>query len=108
MWGLQEHIDRRVFECDYSDVELVGRGNRPLGYAVHAVNGAVFGLAFDAVRQRVPIPQRQLALGLALAENAALWPLMGLVDRELLASPRAFAQSTWRHALFGTLLGRWA
>jgi hypothetical protein len=108
VWGLQEHVDRRVFGCEYSDVEIVGRGNRPIGYAIHAANGAVFGLVFDAVRQRVSVPQRQLALGLALAENTALWPLMGLVNRELLTSPRAFAQSTWRHALFGWLLGRWA
>lgn len=108
VWGLQERVDRRVFGCDYSDVELLGRGNRALGYAVHAANGAVFGLAFDAVRRRVSAPQRALAVGLAVAESTALWPLMGLVDRRLLTSPRAFAQTTWRHALFGWLLGRWA
>jgi hypothetical protein len=33
---------------------------------------------------------------------------MALVDRELFASPRAFAQSTLRHAVFGWLLGRLA
>jgi hypothetical protein len=108
VWGLQERLDRRVFACDYSDVELLGRGNRPLGYAVHAANGAVFGLAFDAVRRRVDVPPRQLATGLALAEHVTLWPLIGLADRRLVGNPRAFAQSTWRHALFGVLLGRWA
>ena len=29
-----------------------------------------------------------------------------LIDRDLVTSPRAFAQSTWRHVLFGALLGR--
>jgi hypothetical protein len=108
VWGLQERLDRRVFRCAYSDVDLLGRGNRRLGYAVHAANGALFGVAFDAVRRRVDVPQRPLAVGLALAEHAALWPLIGLVDSALVRSPRAFAQSTWRHALFGALLGRWA
>jgi hypothetical protein len=60
------------------------------------------------VRRRVDVDQRRLALGLALAENTALWPLMAFVNRELVTSPRAFAQSTVRHALFGWLLGRLA
>jgi hypothetical protein len=33
---------------------------------------------------------------------------MGVVDRTLVASPRAFAQSAYRHALFGVILGRLA
>jgi hypothetical protein len=106
VWGLLEPLDQRVFGCDYSDIELVGRGNRKLGFVVHAANGATFGLAFDAVRRRVRIDHRRLAVGLALAEHVTLWPLIGLVDRELVTSPRAFAQSTWRHLLFGALLGR--
>ena len=109
VWGVQEHADRRVFGCDYSDVELMGRGSRSLGYLVHGMNGAVFGLAFHELRRRVDAPQVPLAIGAALAEHIALWPLIGVVaDRELVTSPRAFAQSTWRHALFGALLGRWA
>jgi hypothetical protein len=108
VWGLLEPVDQRVFGCDYSDVRLVGFGDRRVGFVVHAVNGAVFGVAFDAVRQRVDVDQHRLAVGLALSEHAALWPLMALVHRELVASPRAFAQSTVRHALFGWLLGRLA
>lgn len=108
VWGLQEHIDRRVFRCEYSDVELVGLGSRKLGYVVHALNGAVFGLAFHELRKRVDAPQMPLAIGAALVEHVTLWPLIGVADRELVTSPRAFAQSTWRHALFGALLGRWA
>ena len=108
VWGLQERFDRRVFDCDYSDVELLGRGRRSIGYVVHAVNGAIFGLAFDAVRRRVDMDQRRLALTLALAEHVALWPLMGVVDRKLLTSPRAFTLEAYRHALFGAVLGRLA
>ena len=102
LWGLQEPLDRRVFRCDYSDVRLVG------GLPVHALNGAVFGLAFDAIRRRVRTEPRQLALTLALVEHAALWPLIGLFDRDLVWSPRAFLQGTYRHALFGLVLGRLA
>ena len=108
VWGLLEPLDQRLFGCDYSDVELLGRGRRTVGFAIHAANGAVFGLAFDTVRRRVPYDQRRLAHGLALAEHVALWPLMRFVRRDLVASPRAFAQSTARHALFGTILGRLA
>jgi hypothetical protein len=108
VWGLLEPLDQRVFRCNYSDVRLVGFGSRRLGFVVHAVNGAVFGVAFHAVRRRVDVDQRRLAIALALAENTALWPLMALVDRKLVTSPRAFAQSTVRHALFGLLLGRFA
>ena len=108
IWGLQEPLDRRVFGCDYSDVEFLGRGRRSVGFVVHAANGALFGVLFDLVRQRVDLDQRGLAIGLALAEHMAFWPLIVVVDRALLTSPSAFAQSTYRHALFGILLGRLA
>ena len=108
LWGLQEPLDQRVFGCGYSDVELLGRGRRSLGFLVHAANGAIFGIAFDAVRRRVDVEPRRLALALALAEHVGTWPLIAVVDRELVKSPRAFAQSTYRHALFGLVLGRLA
>ena len=108
VWGLQEPLDQRVFGCDYSDVLFLGRGRRSLGFVVHAANGALFGLAFDAVRRRVDVDQRRLALALAIGEHLALWPFIGLVDRSLVTSPRAFAQATYRHALFGFVLGRLA
>jgi hypothetical protein len=122
VWGAQEPLDQRVFRSDYSDVALLGKAVsrthwRPVGFAVHAVNGAIFGLVYGAVRRRLPADPRRLALGMALAEHAALYPLSYLVDRyhpargepgvpPLSTSPRAFAQATWRHALFGWLLGR--
>jgi hypothetical protein len=122
-WGLLEPIDRRVFRCDYSDVAILGkavtrgRGWRATGFALHAANGAAFGLAYDAARRRLPVDQRRLALGMALAEHLALYPLGYLVDRyhpargeeglpPLHANARAFAQATVRHAVFGFLLGR--
>jgi len=108
VWGTQEPLDQRLFGCDYSDVEFLGRGNRALGFVLHTANGALFGVVFDAIRQRLDVDQRRLALGLALVEHVSLWPLIALVDRDLLTSPRAFAQATYRHALFGVLLGRLA
>jgi hypothetical protein len=108
VWGLQEPLDQRVFGCDYSDVMFLGRGRRSLGLAAHAANGALFGVAFDAVRRRVGIDERRLAVALALGEHVASWPFISLVDRRLVTSARAFAQSTYRHALFGLVLGRLA
>jgi len=108
VWGLQEPLDQRLFGCDYSDVLFLGRGRRSLGFAAHMANGALFGVAFDAVRRRADIDERRLALALALGEHVALWPFISLVDRRLVTSPRAFAQATYRHALFGLVLSRLA
>lgn len=125
VWAAQEPLDQAVFRCDYSDVAVLGKGVtrgprwRATGLAIHAVNGAVFGLAFHEARRRLPVGERKLALGMALVEHVALYPLSFLVDRHhpargeegvppLLSNGRAFAQATWRHALFGALLGRLA
>jgi hypothetical protein len=102
VWGLQEPLDRRLFRCDHSDVRLVG------GLPVHVLNGALFGLAFDAVRRRTNVDQRRLAVALAVAEHTALWPVLGLFDPDVVKSPRAFAQGVYRHVLFGYVLGRLA
>jgi hypothetical protein len=125
VWGLIEPFDQRLLRCDYSDIAVLGKGVtmgrhwRLAGFALHAVNGAVFGLVFDEVRKRVPVGPRRLAVGLALAEHLSLYPLCYFIDRyhpargepgvpPLLKNPRAFAQATWRHAVFGTVLGRLA
>jgi hypothetical protein len=111
IWGLQEPLDQRLFGCDYSDIELlgnaVGRG-RAAGFLIHAVNGAVFGLVFDELRERVPVGPRKLAVAAALGEHLVLYPLFYFIDRPLLKNPRAFVQETWRHLLFGWALGRLA
>jgi hypothetical protein len=123
VWAAQEPLDRHVFGSDYSDVALLGKAVtrgphwRAAGLALHAVNGVAFGLAWDAARRRLSGRPVRLAVGMALAENTALWPLCWFVDRfhpargepglpPLLRSRRAFAQATWRHALFGWVLGR--
>jgi len=125
VWGLLEPLDQRLLRCDYSDIALLGkavtrgRGWRPLGFAIHAANGAVFGLAYDRLRRSCPADPRRLAVVMAVGEHLALYPLNSVVDRfhpargepglpPLLSSPRAFAQATWRHLLFGLLLGRLA
>jgi len=125
LWGVQEPLDKRVFRCDYSDIALLGkavtRGRewRTAGFAVHAVNGAIFGLAFFELRRRLRVPPRKLAIAAALGEHLGLYSLCYFVDRyhpargepgipPLFRNPRAFAQATWRHALFGMVLGRLA
>lgn len=122
-WGLLEPLDRRVFRSDYSDVAILGkavtrgRAWRPIGFALHAANGAIFGVVYAAVRRRVPVDNRRLALGMSMAEHVGLYPLAYFVDRfhpargepgipPLLTNARAFTQATWRHAVFGVLLGR--
>ena len=123
VWALQEPLDQRLLGCDYSDVAILGkavaprRGWWPVGFGLHVANGAVFGLVYEQARRRLDVPPRRLAVGLALAEHVALYPLGGVVDRyhpargepglpPLLTSGRAFAQATWRHLLFGIVLGR--
>ncbi len=125
IWALEEPLDQRFLGCDYSDVALLGkavtrgRGWRAAGLAIHALNGALFGLAFYDARRILRVDSRKLALGMALAEHVGLFPLSYFVDRyhpargepgipPLLRNPRAFAQATWRHALFGAVLGRLA
>ena len=122
VWAALEPVDQRLFRHDYSDVAVLGKaftrgpGWRPLGLALHAVNGAIFGLAYYEVARRTD--RRHLAVELALAEHLALFSTGTLVDRyhpargepgvEQLFSARAFGQATVRHALFGALLGRLA
>jgi hypothetical protein len=125
VWGLQEPLDCGLLRCDYSDVAVLGKAVRrgrgwwPAGFCLHVANGALFGLFFHEVRSRAALPPRGLALGMALAEHVVLYPLTGVVDRyhpargtpgipPLLTNTRAFAQATWRHALFGVILGRLA
>jgi hypothetical protein len=119
-WALIEPVDRRVFRYDYSDVAVLGkfvtrgRAWRPVGLALHAANGAAFGLAYREAKRR----RGWSALRLAMLEHLALYPLSALVDRRhpargsegipKLLAPKAFAQATVRHAFFGAVLGRLA
>jgi hypothetical protein len=120
VWGALEPVDQRLFRYDYSDVAVLGkwvtRGPRwrAVGFGMHAVNGAVFGLAYEELNRT----RGWSASRLALAEHVALFPFGLLVDRyhpargapgvPRLFDPRAFGQATVRHALFGAILGRLA
>jgi hypothetical protein len=121
VWGALEPLDRRLFRNDYSDVAVLGKaftqglGWRPLGFAIHALNGAIFGAVYYEVARRVSRDRRRLALELALLEHLILFPTGRFVDRyhpargrpgvERLFSVPAFGQATVRHAVFGKVLG---
>jgi hypothetical protein len=120
VWAAQQPLDKRVFECSYDDVELLGKlvtrgeGWPFAGAALHATNGAVFGAVYSQVRPFIPGPPVAAGLLAGLAEHAAFWPLVRVIDRyhparkdlpSLTGNGRAFAQAAWRHALFGLVLG---
>ena len=96
--------------------KLVTRGGEwPfVGLGLHVGNGAVFGAVYAMVKPFMPGPPVARGLVAGMAEHVALWPLGRLVDshhparRQLTSmwgNRRAFAQATWRHALFGATLG---
>jgi len=120
VWATQQPLDRRVFGVPYDDTELLGklvtRGRAwPVaGLALHLLNGAAFGAFYAAVAPRLPLPQWARGPAAALAEHLATWPATALTDRlhpardelpALAADPAAFAQATWRHLIFGVVLG---
>jgi hypothetical protein len=49
---LEQPLDKRLFDSKYDDVEILGklvtRGDhwRPIGFALHVQNGAIFGAAY--------------------------------------------------------------
>lgn len=120
VWAAQQPLDKRLFRCRYDDVELVGKlvtreAGWPLaGLALHAANGAAFGAAYAQVKPFLAGPPVLRGLACGLLEHVLLWPLGRLSDRHhparrelapLSGNARAFAQATWRHALFGVVLG---
>jgi hypothetical protein len=120
VWALQQPLDKRVFGVDYDDTEVLGklvtRGPawRPVGLAMHLANGALFGAAYSAVAPSVQLPSWARGPLAAMAEHVSSWPLTVLIPRvhpaaddfpPLFSNPRAIAQATWRHALFGVVLG---
>lgn len=124
VWAAVEPLDRRLFHLDYSDVALLGklvtrsRWWPAAGLALHAANGAAFGIVFGQLQRATGVRPGRLALSLALAENVATFPLASQLERWHPASgepgvasfwnARGFAQATLRHALFGVVLGRLA
>ncbi|HXB65070.1 MAG TPA: hypothetical protein VNV42_09380 [Solirubrobacteraceae bacterium] len=120
VWAAQMPLDKRLLGTDFDDVELLGKAISrrrawPLaGTLAHLCNGALFGAVYANLAPRTPLPSWARGPAAGLAENFATWPLTAFADRlhpareELpaaFASPRALAASTWRHLLFGALLG---
>jgi hypothetical protein len=112
VWLAVQPLDRRLFGVDHDDAELLGRlvaGGRPeaqaVGTALHIQNGAAFGALYAHVAPSLPVPPALRGPLAALVEHVATWPALALVDPSLFRNGRAFAQSAWRHAVFGLVLG---
>src|SRR3954470_22694304 len=117
VWAAQQPLDRRVFGVAYDDAQLLGglvaRGpaEYPVGLAIHLTNGALFGAAYANVAGSLSVPPVLRGPLAGLAEHLATWPGTALIVRvqpdlpRLWGSGRAFAQATWRHLLFGAVLG---
>lgn len=120
IWAAQQPLDKQVFAVDYDDTELLGKTVTRgaawpfVGLAMHLANGALFGAVYANVAPRIPLPSWARGPAAGLAEHLTTWPSMVAVDRfhparkdlpTLATNPRAFAQATWRHLLFGVVLG---
>jgi hypothetical protein len=120
VWAAQQPLDKRVFGVPYDDCELLGtavtrsRWSTPIGWAMHIANGAAFGAVYANVAPRVPLPSWARGPAAGMAEHVASWPGTALIPRlhpvgkelpVLWGSGPALAQATWRHLLFGTVLG---
>jgi hypothetical protein len=123
VWAAQQPLDIRVFGVPYDDTLLLGRlvvrgGDTrpvaPVGVLVHLANGAAIGALYARIAPRLPVPRAACGPLVALTEHLATWPgtaFIGLVHPApaevpvLWGSARAFAQATWRHLLFGVVLG---
>jgi hypothetical protein len=119
-WAAQQPLDRRIFGVPYDDTELLGRwivpaGDwRPVGLALHLGNGAMFGALYANLAPSLPVPAVARGPLAGLLEHLLTWPGTAVVARvhparhdlpRLWGSNRAFAQATWRHLLFGFVLG---
>ena len=120
VWSVQSPLDMRAFGVRYSDQALLGKAVTrgpawPLvGTLLHLLNGAAFGAVYAHLAPRLPGPPWARGPLAGLAEHVSTWPLTIAVERvhparddlpPLWGNPRAFAQATWRHALFGFVLG---
>jgi hypothetical protein len=120
VWALQQPLDKVVFGSRFDDVELLGKAVESgdawyaAGLALHIQNGAIFGAMYANVAPLLPLPPVARGPAVALLENALTWPLGRVSDRfhparskmpTLTGNRRALAQATWRHLLFGAVLG---
>jgi hypothetical protein len=120
VWAAQQPLDKRMFASRYDDVEVLGKavtradGWYAAGLVLHVQNGALFGALYANVAPLLPVPAPLRGPAVAFVQNLLFWPLGAVSDRihparrELIAlqgNRRAFAQATWRHLLFGVVLG---
>jgi hypothetical protein len=117
-WKAVEPLLEREFGSPYSDAGIAvgfvsqGRWRLPLEFATQAAGGAAFGTAFAR------LGGRGLGRGVAaaLAENAALWPAVAVIQRfhpdvrsgrwpKPFSDPRSIQVSFAGHAIFGMILG---
>jgi hypothetical protein len=120
VWAVQQPLDKRVFGVEYDDVELLGkavtRGTEwpAVGLAIHLANGAAFGALYAQLRPFLFGPPVLRAVTAAMAENFGSWPLISVAEDhhpakkdlpKVSGNARALAQATWRHLLFGAVLG---
>jgi hypothetical protein len=120
VWAAQQPLDRKIFGVPHDDTELLGkllaRGAawRPVGLALHLLNGAAFGAIYANVAPALPGPAWLRGPAAGLTEHFASWPLVSVSDRlhparqelpSLARSRAAFGQATWRHLLYGVVLG---
>ena len=112
VWLAQQPLDKRAFDLDYDDAELLGRlvargrpGEGAIGTFLHLQNGAVFGAVYAGFAPSLPVPPVLRGPLAGLAEHLATWPATAIFEPRLWGSGRAFAQATWRHLLFGVVLG---
>jgi hypothetical protein len=115
-WAAQQPLDKRVFGSDYDDLRLLGglvaegAAVYPAGLALHLANGALFGALYANAAPALGGPPALRGPLAALAEHLATWPATLAVPRlreggSVWRPGRAFAQATWRHLLFGVVLG---
>jgi hypothetical protein len=118
-WAASEPLLQRVFRTNYSDVRLLGRAVTrgrawpAAGIAMHLLNGAAFGVAWERLGGR----GWKSGVVAAQVENLVFWaPGMAVVDRyhperrsgalpSLLRNKRVFGYEVATHALFGAVLG---
>jgi hypothetical protein len=120
VWAAQQPLDKRLFGSDYDDVELLGKlvtqdaAWPGAGLLLHLQSGAMFGAAYAYARPFLPGPAVTRGVIASMAEHVGLWPLTNVTDRlhparkdlpTLWGNRRAFVQATWRHLLFGLVVG---
>ncbi|MEI6446984.1 MAG: hypothetical protein WCO96_03765 [Actinomycetes bacterium] len=120
VWAASEPLDKPIFNCRYSDVELLGKGVtrgplwRPIGLLAHLFNGALFGAVYANLAPKLPGPGLAKGIAAGMTEHLLSWPAVAITDRfhpardELVTmkgNANAFRQATWRHLLFGAALG---